>query len=144
MNVHDFSSHLIIIALKKKIIAPPGCHPKNVYATISFDLFNRTEISIYFSLELKDASVTRLLLSITLRLAHFSRYRAARLFTEWKTSQSREDITNELMDMTEHVPYNNMGLIIQIVLVLLRILNDKNSFRAVKWLAWRIMCAPTF
>ncbi len=53
---------------------------------------------------------------------------APRLFTEWKTSQSREDIDNELTDTTEQVTYNNMkpNLIIQILLVLLRISNDFN------------------
>ncbi len=62
-----------------------------------------------------------------------TRSRATRLFTEWKTSQSRENIDNELTDTTEQVTYNNMkqSLSIQILLVLLRISNDKNSFGAV-------------
>ncbi len=126
-------------------IGHPGCHPKNVYATISFSLFNHTEISIYFSLELKDVSMTRLVFRIALRLVYFqppTSSRATCLFTEWKTSQSREDIDNELTDTTEKVTYNNMkqSLIIQFLLIS----NYKNSFGAVKWLVWRIMRAFKF
>ncbi len=52
--------------------------------------------------------------------------------TEWKTLQSREDTDNELTDKTEQVTFDNrkQSLSIQILLVLLRISNDKYSFGA--------------
>ncbi len=97
------------------LIGHPGCHPKNKYA-ISFSLFNRTEKSVYFSLELKDVSVV---FRITLHRVYFQyltrhtfiflrseKHRRAERTrtTSWWTWQSRKQ-----------------RLSIQILLVLLRV-----------------------
>ncbi len=106
-------------------------HPNYWYATISFSLFN-TERSVYFSLELKDA--TRLVFCIAIHLVYFQPLnhttcfffygakksrRAERTYTiSWQTRQNRSLLKIE------------NSLTIQILFVLLGISNDKYSFGA--------------
>ncbi len=81
-------------------------HPNYWYATISFSLFN-TERSVYFSLELKDA--TRLVFCIAIHLVYFQPLNHTTCFflTERKTLESRKDIENNLTDKTEQVTFEN-------------------------------------
>ncbi len=56
-------------------LGPLWVPTQNEYATISFSLFNRTEISLYFSLEHKDVSVRHLVFNITLSTEYTSSIR---------------------------------------------------------------------